>query len=194
MRTTSLLATALSCAALLTSWSAAAESLYRPEQFQSLVSDRRAYRAGDVLTVQVFENSSATSSANTTTDKSGALNLALKTNQINKAAAVQLSDDFTGKGTTQRSGKLLAQFTVVVQSVDANGLLLIKGDQLIDVNNEKQEIKLEGKVRTVDISDTNTVLSTRIADARISYMGEGVLGEKQKPGILTRILTWLGIL
>lgn len=173
---------------------AAAGSLYQPGQFQSLVSDRRAYQAGDVLTVQVFESSSAQSTANTTTDSSGTLNMALKTNAINKAAAVQLSDDFAGKGSTQRSGRLLAQFTVVVQEVDANGLLRIKGDQIIDVNNEKQEIRLEGRVRPVDIAENNTVLSTRIADARISYMGDGVLGEKQRPGILTRILHWLGIL
>jgi flagellar L-ring protein FlgH len=190
MRTRMLPALLLVCTAL----PAAAQSLYQPGQFQSLVSDRRAYKPGDVLTVQVFENSSAQSTADTTTKKSGDLNLALKTPAINKAAGAQLSDDFTGTGRTQRTGKLLAQFTVVVQDVDGNGLLLVKGQQLIDVNDEKQEIKLEGKVRPIDIAENNTIQSTRIADARISYMGDGVLGEKQRPGILTRILSWLGIL
>jgi flagellar L-ring protein precursor FlgH len=173
---------------------AAAESLYRPGQFQSLVSDRRAYKAGDALTVQVFENSSAQSTADTTTKKNGAIALGLQTPSLNKAAGAQLSDDFAGTGKTQRSGRLLAQFTVIVQGVDANGLLLVKGQQVIDVNDEKQEIKLEGRVRPVDITDGNTILSTRIADAKISYMGDGVLGEHQKPGLLTRILSWLGIL
>jgi flagellar L-ring protein FlgH len=190
MRTRALLALVLAAAVL----PAAAESLYRPGEFQSLVSDRRAYKPGDVLTVQVFENSSAQSSADTTTKKNGALALALQTPAINKAAGAQLSDDFAGTGRTQRSGRLLAQFTVTVQGVDANGLLLVKGQQLIDVNEEKQEIRLEGKVRPVDIAENNTVLSTRIAEAKISYLGDGVLGEKQRPGILTRILGWLGIL
>ena len=54
--------------------------------------------------------------------------------------------------------------------------------KLIDVNDEKQEIRLEGKVRPIDIAENNTIQSTRIADAKISYMGDGVLGEKQKPG------------
>jgi flagellar L-ring protein precursor FlgH len=190
MRTRAFLAIVLASIAL----PAAAESLFQPGRYQSLVSDRRAYKAGDVLTVQVFENSSAQSTADTTTKKSGDLNLALKTPAINKAVGAQLSDDFAGTGRTQRSGKLLAQFTVVVQAVDANGLLLVKGQQLIDVNDEKQEIRLEGKVRPIDIAENNTIQSTRIADPKISYMGDGVLGEKQKPGILTRILTWLGIL
>jgi len=173
---------------------AAAESLYQPGQYQSLVADRRAYRPGDALTVQVLENSSAQSSADTTTKKDGALNLSLKTPAINKAVGAQLSDDFTGTGRTQRSGRLLAQFTVIVQGIDANGLLVVKGQQLIDVNDEKQEIRLEGRVRPVDIGENNTILSTRIADAKMSYVGDGVLAEHQKPGILTRILSWLGIL
>ena len=184
------LAVALAAFAL----TAAAESLYQPGRYQSLVSDRRAYRIGDVLTVQVYENSSAQSTADTTTKKDGALNLSLKTPAINKAAGAQITEDFSGTGRTQRSGRLLAQFTVTVQGIDPGGLLIVKGQQVIDVNDEKQEIKLEGKVRPIDIADNNTILSTRIADAKISYMGDGVLGEKARPGILTRILTWLGIL
>jgi flagellar L-ring protein precursor FlgH len=62
------------------------------------------------------------------------------------------------------------------------------------VNDEKQEIKLVGKVRPIDILDNNTVPSNRLADARISYIGDGVLSEKQHPGLLTHILSWLGIL
>ncbi|HEY6865287.1 MAG TPA: flagellar basal body L-ring protein FlgH [Burkholderiales bacterium] len=194
MPTRACLAVVLAVLAADAALPAAAESLYQPGQYQPLVADRRAYRPGDVLTVQVYENSSAQSTADTTTKKDGSLNLSLKTPAINKAAGAQLSDDFNGTGKTQRTGKLLAQFTVVVQGVDANGLLIIKGQQLIDVNDEKQEIRLEGKVRPIDIADNNTILSTRIADARISYMGDGVLGEHQRPGILTRILSWLGIL
>lgn len=171
-----------------------ADGLYQPGQFQSLTSDRRAYRPGDILTVQIVENSSAQTTADTKTEKNGAVNLALKTPSIDKSAAVQLSDQFSGGGSIQRSGRLLAQVTAVVQSVYPNGLLHVKGEQTIEMNNEKQEIRLEGNVRPVDITDGNTVLSTRIADAKISYIGDGILGEKQRPGILTRFLTWLGIL
>jgi flagellar L-ring protein precursor FlgH len=173
---------------------ACADGLYQPGQFQSLTSDRRAYRPGDILTVQIVETSSAQTTADTKTEKNGAVNLALKTPSIDKSAAVQLSDQFSGGGSIQRSGRLLAQVTAVVQSVYPNGLLHVKGEQTIEMNNEKQEIRLEGNVRPVDITDGNTVLSTRIADAKISYVGDGVLGEKQRPGILTRFLTWLGIL
>ena len=82
----------------------------------------------------------------------------------------------------------------IVRSVEDNGDLIVSGEQLIKVNDEKQEIVLSGRVRPIDISENNTVVSSRLADARISYVGDGVLGEKQRPGILTRILSWLRII
>jgi flagellar L-ring protein precursor FlgH len=171
-----------------------ADSLYQEHGFRPLVGDRKASRPGDSLTVLVLENASASASADTSTEKSGAIGLSIKNPSIDKAAAINLSDDFSGKGKIQRSGKLLAQITVTVQSVEQNGELNVKGEQLIEVNNEQQAIKLEGRVRPFDISDNNTVPSNRLANARISYVGDGILAEKQRPGILTRILSWLGLL
>ncbi len=174
---------------------AAADLFQSGSTFRSLTADKRAWRAGDVLTVQVVENSSASANANTTTEKNGGLRLGWKSTTSERDASLSMGDNFNGRGQIQRSGKLLAQITVTVQAVDpVSGLLQVAGEQQILVNDEKQEIRLEGRVRPVDILDNNTVLSTRLADARISYVGDGVLGEKQRPGILTRLLSWLGLL
>jgi flagellar L-ring protein FlgH len=171
-----------------------AESLYSEETFRPLTADHRAYRVGDALTVLVFENSSSTNTADTTTNKKGAAGITVHSTNSDKKAGVDLNEDFAGSGKIQRSGKLLATLTVSVRAVAPNGDLLIGGQQLIEVNEEKQSILLEGRVRPVDVSESNTVVSSRIADAKISYVGDGVLGEKQKPGVLTRFLSWLGIL
>ncbi|TMG75878.1 MAG: flagellar basal body L-ring protein FlgH, partial [Betaproteobacteria bacterium] len=103
-------------------------------------------------------------------------------------------EDFKGGGKIERAGKLLGRITVAVQSVEANGNLRVKGDQEIFVNEEKQRISVEGSVRPQDILTDNTVLSTRLGQAKIEMIGQGLLAEKQKPGILTRFLSWLGIL
>jgi flagellar L-ring protein precursor FlgH len=176
------------------SLTAGAESLYREESFRALTADPRAYRPGDLLTILVVESSSATSSADTSTEKKAGIGLAVQATNLSKSATVDLNDNFSGKGTIQRSGKLLAQLTVTVKAVEPNGDLLVAGAQQIAVNDERQNILLEGRVRPVDISESNTVLSTRLADAKISYIGDGILGEKQHPGIISRILSWLGIL
>jgi flagellar L-ring protein precursor FlgH len=179
---------------LLAALPAFAESLYQAESFQSLTADRRAYRVGDALTVLVLENSSASSSADTTTEKRGGVGIAVSTQSSDKRANVDITEDFTGKGKIQRSGRLLATLTVNVVSVAPNGDLIVTGSQLIEVNEEKQHIQLEGRVRPTDVTESNTVLSSRIADAKIAYVGDGLLGEKQRPGILTRFLSWLRIL
>ncbi len=46
-------------------------------------------------------------------------------------------------------------------------------------------------MRPEDISSDNTVISTRIADAKIKYIGDGLLSDREKPGILTRFFNWL---
>ena len=172
-----------------------AVSLYKDESnFRSLTSDKRAYRVGDMLTVLVMENSSATANANTTAEKRGGLLFGWKATNRSENSSLQLGDTFGGKGQIQRSGKLLAQLTVTVREIDPTGLLHVSGEQKIFVNDEKQEITLHGKVRPIDVLDNNTVLSTRLADARISYIGDGILSEKQHAGLITRFLTWLGIL
>lgn len=171
-----------------------AGSLFHNGSYEPMVADHKALRAGDNLTVLITEFASLTTSANTTTKKDGSVFGSIKRTRDSQGTTAELGDDFTGGGTIERSGKLLAQLTVTVQSVDANGDLHIKGQQEIAVNDEKQHITIEGIVRPQDIAPDNTVLSTKVSDAKISYKGKGLLAEKQKPGILTRFLSWLGIL
>jgi flagellar L-ring protein FlgH len=174
---------------------AAAVSLYDEANYRALTSDRRAFKAGDLLTVLVFETASASASSDTTTGKSGGTGFAFESNyKKDRSAKLSLTEDFAGRGRIQRSGKLAAQLTVTVRSVDSNGDLHVSGEQLLRVNNERQELILSGRVRPSDIGENNTVASSRLADATISYVGEGSLSEKSSPGIISRVLTWLGLL
>lgn len=176
----------------------AGKSLYDEANFRSFTADQRALRVGDSLTVLVVENASATTSANTQTRKSGGVGLTGTFNADNTnhtaGAKVDVNDDFAGRGSISRSGKVAAQLTVTVRAVQPNGDLMVSGRQLIVLNDEKQEIVLSGRVRPQDISENNAVLSSRLADANISYVGDGILAEKQKPGFISRFLTWLGLL
>lgn len=177
-----------------------ADNLYQPDQYRALASDKKAYRVGDNLTVLIFEDASSTTSAGTSSDKSSGVSVGIKAKSVNSvngtdtSGSLDLGDQSQGKGKIQRSGKLLAQITVTVRSVEPTGLLAVSGEQVITVNEEKQEIKLEGKVRPTDIGENNTILSTRLADAKISYIGEGILGDRQRPGLITRFLNWLGLI
>ena len=175
------------------SW-CAAQSLYSEDRFQSLTADRRALKVGDALTVLVYESSSASQSADTVTEKGGGLNLGVGVNARNYGAKVSIGEEFNGKGRIQRSGRLAAQITVTVAEVLGNGDLRVTGRQQIVVNGENQLLQLSGRVRPVDLNEANTVVSTRIADAEVNYVGDGLLAEKQRQGVLTRFMSWLGLL
>lgn len=172
--------------------SAFAESLYREQTYRSLVSDVKAFRPGDSLTVLIVENSSATTAANTNAKRKTDLGLSFFDTDNRSNFGFSHNNDFDGRGTTQRSGRLLAQISVNVVSLAENGELLVKGEQVVDVNEEQQKIRVEGRVRPQDITENNTVLSTRLSDAKIGYVGDGMLAERQKPGLWARLLIWLG--
>jgi flagellar L-ring protein precursor FlgH len=182
------------CIAALGVAASSAESLYKEETFRPLVSDNKARRVGDTLSVLVLENSSAASTADTSANRKNGLGFEyLDPLRRNRAIQVQTNNDFDGRGVTQRAGRLLAQIAVTVQAIEPNGDLRIAGEQLLEINHEQQKIKLEGRVRAQDITDQNTVISTRVADARISYVGEGDLAARQRPAWWHTVLTWFGL-
>jgi flagellar L-ring protein precursor FlgH len=172
---------------------AGAQSLYREDAWRPLTGDNKAYRPGDVLTVQVYENSTAMSSADTGTRRNNDLSAALAHGtKVVGQTAIKVGGDFDGGGQTQRTSRLLTTVTVTVQEILPGGQLRVAGTQSILVNEELQKVTLEGLVRPVDISDGNVVQSTRIADARITYVGEGDLTERQRRGWWRKLVDALG--
>jgi flagellar L-ring protein precursor FlgH len=98
-----------------------------------------------------------------------------------------------GAGRTQRSGRLLAQLSVTVTEVLPGGDLLVAGQQSLKINAEEQVITLHGIVRPRDIDAGNTVLSGRIAQARIEFDGAGFVTQQSRPGWLARFFALLGM-
>ena len=170
------------------------ENLYNGAGYVALTADYRARQVGDVLTVLVVENSSATATAGTTTDKSNDVGIRFSSPTSQKNYSAGIESNFDGNGKIARTGRLLAQLSVSVIEVMPNSDLHVSGEQIIEINGEKQAINLEGRVRRKDIDEGNTILSNRIADARITYVGDGVLAENQHKGWLSRLITLLGLL
>lgn len=171
---------------------ALAQSLFREEAWRGLTGDNKAFRAGDVLTVQVFENSSASTSADTDTRRINRLSGELLHGSRTSHLSVGLGSEFGGGGSTQRTSRLLTTLTVLVQEVLPGGQLRVSGTQDLTVNDESQKVRLEGVVRPVDITDGNVVQSTRIADARITYIGQGDVTDRTRRAWWRTLLDMLG--
>jgi len=170
---------------------AAAGTLFDETSYRSLVGDHRAFNVGESLTVLIYEQASAASSADTDTNKDFDVAGRVRGNYSDHGGSLELSNNFSGGGTVSRSGNLVASISVTVTEVLPNGEMKVSGGQWIQLNEEQQRIEVSGRVRPEDISVNNTVSSTRLADGHIDYIGDGLLGSRQKPGILTRVFNWL---
>jgi flagellar L-ring protein precursor FlgH len=100
-------------------------------------------------------------------------------------------NSFDGAGSTLRKDKILATLSAKVVDVYPNGNMLIMGNREVTLNNEKQYITLSGIIRPDDISNDNVVLSSAIADAKISLSGKGVIADKQNPGFGHRVFDFI---
>ena len=185
---------AVGVTALVGSLPARSVDLYRHDAWAALATDRVAQATGDSLTVLVFENASASNSAQSgSSKKTGVKAQARVGTAFNQSGELSLDGSFTGSGTTARAGKMVAQISVVVDHVLPNGDLHVSGQQLIKINGERTNIKLQGRVRRADIANDNSVLSSRLADALIDYDGTGFVSKGARPGIVARIFSFLGL-
>lgn len=167
------------------------------DQARSLYTVNRQWKAGDLVTVLIVEQAQATQTAGTETKKQSGVevgvDIPIQVLQQLGGVDVDISggDSLKSAGKTVRGGSLRARLTARVIEVLANGNLQIEGRQTIVLNGETQEIVLSGVIRSHDIDLDNTVLSSYISDARITYKGAGTLATKQQQGVLTRFFHWL---
>ena len=113
---------------------------------------------------------------------------------FNEGVSLGLTGSFGGNGQTSRSGRMVAQISVRVDSIYPNGDLAISGTQALNISGERTNIRIRGRVRPADIAGDNSVLSARIADAQIDYEGSGFVSRSARPGLFQRIFSFLGLM
>lgn len=174
----------------------------------TLFLDYKARQVGDLIVVNIVESSSASNSNSTQTSKSGSNNSAVTAalglplnfgmtnflgsgSEFTPTIGTNTSESFAGNGSKSKSDRVTATMAARVIDVLPSGNLVIEGNREIIVDQEKQIIRLTGIVRQKDISAENTVPSTAIADARISYSGKGIISDSNRKGWLGNVLSWV---
>jgi len=179
--------------ALLVPWAHAKTPLIDFETGESLVSNIKAHRVGDLITILITEDSSAKSSAKTKADNKSESKGGPGLGVLNfiKPWDMTVENKYKGDGDTQRKGSLRAEITARIVEVLHNGDFRLEGTRMININGEKQLIEITGVCRARDILPNNTILSTFISDAQIAYNGSGMVNDASDPGVVTKILNWL---
>jgi flagellar L-ring protein precursor FlgH len=162
----------------------------------SLFSDTRAHSVGDILTVTIAESTSASSTATTKTSHDDSVSAFGGTGLLQRfirdlSLTANNSRSGSGTGSTTRAGSLTTTLSVVVKEVLPNNTLRIEGTRLVGINRETQRVTFVGVVRPEDIAPDNTVPSNLIAGVEVRYDGKGIVGDTQRPGILSRIFRFL---
>ena len=172
---------------------ASSGGLFRSGYSGSLLSDRRALRVGDILTVVLDESTQSSKSAGTSFGKSSSIELPVPTvlgkgfDQLQTAASADR--DFDGSANSSQQNTLQGAIAVTVHKVLPGGVLLVKGEKALRLNQGDEYIRLVGLVRVDDINRNNQVSSQQVANARISYAGRGVLNDSNSAGWLTRFFS-----
>jgi flagellar L-ring protein FlgH len=155
----------------------------------SLLGDRRAVARGDILTVVIEIDDSAQITNQTDRQRSGEEELGIQalfglegdSTNLDPAVALGSTSTFSGDGSVRRNEQLELRIAATVVDMLPNGVLAIQGSQEVRVNNELRELLVSGYVRAEDITRQNEITYDKIASARISYGGRGLITDMQQP-------------
>jgi flagellar L-ring protein precursor FlgH len=166
----------------------------------NLVTDSRALKVGDIVTVQIAEQATASQASSQTNKKQSSVSGGAGLGSFSTNGGMPImsygaggQESFDGGGEAARSGSLVTVLSARVIQVLDSGNLLIEGRRSMTLNDEKQHIYVRGVIRPKDVGKNNVVLSSAMSDAQIVFDGRGSLSEKSKSGVFTRLLDWLGL-
>lgn len=183
-------------------------SIYQAGFENGLFDDRKAYRVGDIITITLNERTQASKNNNSQIEKDSSANigvpnlfgmtpspdnplrslsaLGMTNNNLSLEASFNATRESEGSGQAGQSNSLTGSITVSVAEVMPNGILLVRGEKWMTLNTGDELVRIAGLVRSDDIATDNTVSSTRIADARITYSGTGAFADASQPGWMSR--------
>ncbi len=173
--------------------SAAPGAVYRTGTSMDLFMDLRARAVGDILTILLVERTNASKDASSSTSRGSEIDTGMPiiagrpvtasgTEILNNE--IQSGTSFSGEADATQSNRLDGSVTVTVAGRLPNGNLLVRGEKWITLNQGEEFIRFSGIVRPVDIGPDNSIPSTKVADAKITYSGKGTLADSSEPGWL----------
>lgn len=163
----------------------------------------REYQLHDKVTIIVSELSKQTATSKLDTKKdvklkaglnqfpslSQLMELIVETDEGSPITGVDLSANpkFKGDGKYERSDRFTDRITATVIDVKPNGVLVLEAKRMIAKDDEVQSLVLAGECRREDVTDSNTVLSSQLADMTLIVKNEGEVKDAASKGLLTRV-------
>jgi flagellar L-ring protein precursor FlgH len=160
----------------------------------SLYETPRAQHVGDVLTIRLSESYSANNSGDASANR--ASDISAQAADQSSGAAARLaklfnigsaSTTFKGQGAVSNTTGMTGTLAVSVIATLPTGNLVVAGDKIIAMNQNRDRLRLSGIVNPKDIEVGNYVSSSKVANARIEQAGVGMLADSTTVGWLQRM-------
>ncbi|CDO35582.1 flagellar basal body L-ring protein FlgH [Novosphingobium sp. KN65.2] len=158
--------------------------------YAPLYEGNRARRVGDPLTIVLIETTSASKAVSSKSQKGGGASITPPTAGLlsflnPNALKASSNSSFNGQGNAAQTSSLASTLSVTIAEVRPNGTALVKGEKQMLLSQGDEWVRFSGIVRLADVDAENSILSTRVADAKIEYSGKGSLQRASRQG-------WLG--
>jgi len=157
-------------------------------KFANLVTDYKASRVGDLVTISVAQNLSASSTGNVSTNRSFSANSGitalpgqLKTTGVANLFSPNSTQVLAGKAQATSQTSLSTTLTGRVAAVLPTGTLVVEAERQITMNNQHETVILRGLVRPGDLDAANTVTSNNVGDLEVEVKGKGIISEGTRP-------------
>ncbi len=173
-------------------------SLFKENYVNNIYSDSKAHRTGDIISVILSESTQANKNAKTELKKEnnavldpiiGLGGVPASISGKSLQFGVNQNNSFKGDSKSDQGNSLSGDISVHVLKVLPNGNLMIRGEKWLTLNNGDEYIRLTGIIRPKDINSNNTILSTKVANARIQYSGTGSFADANEQGWLTKFFS-----
>jgi flagellar L-ring protein precursor FlgH len=178
-----------------------AARLFAQMEFRShvagLFTDERLFKVGDVVTVLVDEKMQGVNNAQFRTQRGTTVSAEFGAGPgkvfglLNPfSGSVQSKDNFDSRVQNNKLSTFVTQISARVVRSDELGNLYLEGSKVIEMPDEKQVVSLTGIARSRDITGQNTIISSQLADLRLTMKGKGEAEDARRPSIFNRIFNW----
>jgi len=155
---------------------------------RGVFEEPKARRVGDIISVILIERKQSSKTADTEIKKENSvsfdagtvLGVSLSLGDYNMQTSVTQDSEIKGEAGSDQSNSLSGSIAVTIAEILPNGLIMVRGEKWMTLNRGEEFIRIQGLIRPEDVQPDNTILSTRLADARITYSGAGGLENANK--------------
>jgi flagellar L-ring protein precursor FlgH len=143
------------------------------------------------LTIVLVEQISTSKSAASKTQRDGSFNIVPPTagplSFLNpNALKASGGSSFNGQGNASQTSTLGGEVSVTIAEVRSNGTALVKGEKRLLLSQGQEWVQFSGIVRLGDIDTDNRIKSSQVADARMTYAGNGSVSRASREGWLSK--------